>query len=72
MNMSMKKIENASTATSNAKRGSVYTTHTNKFIEHLPNKPTTTRIRNTNSVVEKAETRTFYFENFLKAESVHI
>ena len=29
-------------AKANATRGSVYTIHTNKYIEHLPHKPITT------------------------------
>ena len=41
--MSMKEIVNANTKKANATRGSVYTIH--KYIEHLPNKQTTTSMR---------------------------
>ena len=34
--MSVKKIDNANTTKTNTTRGSVYTIHTKKYIEHLP------------------------------------
>ena len=43
--MSVKKIDNVNTTKANATRGSVYTIHTNKYIEHDPSKPITTSIR---------------------------
>ena len=69
--MSVKEVDNANTTKAKATRGSVYTIHTNKYIEHLPNNPTTTsmsdrqvwKCTNTsgrNRVLEKASKRTFY------------
>ena len=40
--MSMKETDNASTTEAKAIRATVYKIHTNKYIEHFPNKPTTT------------------------------
>ena len=40
--MSIKEIGNANTTKANATRASVYAIHTNKYIEQLPNKQTTT------------------------------
>ena len=72
----MQEVDNASTTNANATRGSVYTIHTNKYIEHLTNKPTTTVMSNKQilectytscrcRVIEKARTRTLYFKNIM-------
>ena len=42
--MSMNEIESAYTTKENATRGSVYTIHSNKYIEHFPNS-TTKKVR---------------------------
>ena len=44
--MTMKAMDTASTTKANATRPSAYTIHTNKDIEHLSNKPTTTSMNN--------------------------
>ena len=58
--------------------------HTNKCIKHYPSKPITTSIRakgkyanaqytsGCDRFLEKARTRTFYFENVLQTEGVRI
>ena len=78
--MSMEEIDNENATKYNATRDNVYTiqtieTHANKYIEHVPSKPTTTRMgENRNNlcrmhkqqrhkIIEKAKTRTFYFKN---------
>ena len=43
--MSIKEKENANATKANATIGNVYSIHTNKYIEHLLNKPTTTSMR---------------------------
>ena len=40
--MTIREIDNGNTTKANTTRGSVYTIHTNEYIEYLPNKPTTT------------------------------
>ena len=44
--MSVKEINKANTTNANVTRDSVYIIHTSKYIEHLPNKPTTTSMKN--------------------------
>ena len=41
----MKEIDNENATKTNATRGKVHTIQTNKYIAHVPNKPTPTRIR---------------------------
>ena len=71
----MKEIDNAYTMKAYAMRISVYTIHTNKYIEQVPNKPPTTSMGGKQVwectctscyVREKARTQNFYYENILK------
>ena len=41
----MKEIDRKNPTKVNATRGNVYTIHTNKYIEHVPSKPTATSMR---------------------------
>ena len=78
--MSMRVIQNTNTMKENGTRDSVYTIHTHKYIEHLPNKPPTTTMGDRqvrectccHDKILKANTRIFYFEKILKAVGVRI
>ena len=62
-------MENAKTTKAKATRVNVYTIHTNKYIEQIPNKPTTTSMRNRHTqalAIEFSRSRTFYFGNVLQ------
>ena len=70
--MSIKEIANACPEKARATRVSVYTIHTNKYIEYIPNILPTTSTSCHNKILEKARSRNIYFENGPKTEDVHM